>query len=155
MGKETQNPIPDAIVVLCAIIQSEDKKCQFRPDMIASTGQDGSFVVTSIPAGNYVVVYALGKDADPKSWKETTVNYGPFALDAPFDPFGGNQSSRLVDGFQFTTTRRDDKLVAVPGEGALVSIALGLTLEYVGGDPVSAQVASGRTAEVEIRASGQ
>jgi len=111
--------------------------------------------MTNIPAGNYVVVYALGKDVDPKSWKETTVNYGPFALDAPFDPFGGDKSSRLVDGFQFTSTLRDNKLVAVPKEGALVSIALGLTLEYVDGNPITVQVASGKTAEVEIRASGQ
>jgi hypothetical protein len=171
VGKKTKQPITNATVVLCTVIETEKEKtnCQLRTDMTAITSQDGRFSLTRIPAGTYVVVYALARDTPPQSLNGMIVNYGfiPAKPGTPYypnpeknldmipDPFGGSKGVQ-VSGNMFTALDNNYNIEGwIMGDGAIRSNEFALTLEFVDKKAATVQIEDNKTIEIEVWVSGQ
>lgn len=146
-GYTTGRPISEANLLLCPVLSLTE--FEFRNEIKAKTNSDGSFSITNVLPGSYVVVYSLnevdlsGTDLIGKTISHYNINNLTNSFDSDLtiltaDGQGGIQISNGAVS----------KLIG----GAAIFEQLGLIIEFREGQPITITSKVGETSLIEIRA---
>lgn len=150
-GSKSSQPIADAYVLLCAVVDptASEPECLLRADLSTVTDTDGSFTFESVSPGTYIVVYGLSDEVQgsPQTWDGRSVRYrSPVTV----DPFGGNQGASFPKGTEIDVA--GDGIYV--NTGSFTSNEFGLSIEYRQHEPLGISVTAGQTAQVTVDVSG-
>lgn len=139
---ESQKPLAGAAIILCLV--NNEEECTLRASLIATTEEDGSFKLSGVPLGKYIVLYNTSGEAK-EGWREIDqlkINYklqgrrprSPTSLltDEFYDTFGGGGDVIVHKG---TSVPFSDGIIESV-EGAFTSEKYGLTMEFHDGKPI-------------------
>lgn len=160
IGAESAQPLAGAAVVLCSVVA--EQTCMLRADLVSISTEEGSFELTEVPPGSYVVFYNPSAEAS-STWEELDglemilklEGLGLSRFPSPartelFSTFGGGGSITWQKG---TSIGFDDAGV-LEGDGSIISEEHGLTMDFHEGKPITVEVQPGETTAIEIRAWG-
>lgn len=153
MGAKTQRPLAGAAIVLCLI--TGERECTLQADLAARVGEDGSFELSEVPPGVYVVLYDPSGKA-MEGWKEIDQMMINYEIDKRNRiPLSDEFHEVFMAGGMLTVhnlsvTFKEGEVVDF--DGAVTSSKHGLTMEFYDLNPIMVDVKPGETSNVEIAA---
>ena len=162
IGADSKEALAGAAIILCRIISNGE--CTIQAEIITTTDDSGRFSFSTVPSGEYVLLYdSLGK-AIPiwKTINELTINYKPghripgeVALPKEFfETFGGGGKIVAQRGTSIGLDSLSDDAIASIKHGSFTSEKYGLTIDFREGNPPTIEVTQGKSVEIEINAWG-
>ena len=157
-GAESRQPIPNAVIILCRI--TDEDVCNVQADLAATTDDSGTFNISNVPPGSYVVLYnSYGKaHLNLSSIDGVNINYKlgpPMSPDSMctkefFSTFGGNEAVAVNKGT--TVEFKDGVMVSI--NGSFISEKYGVTMDFHEGKPLIIKVQKEQITETKIEAWG-
>lgn len=172
IGAESGKAQARAAIILG--LMTTEKKCSLKADLVTVVEENGSFQISNVPAGSYILFYDLSGKAKP-GWKdinglEISINFdclvagqlkGMPGVSIPpeweserkelFSTFGGGGTIITEEG---TTYEFKDGVPFVT-EGSFVSEKYGLQIDFRGGKPIVVEIKPESITSVEIKAWNQ
>jgi hypothetical protein len=78
IGRDTQQPLAGALIVLCEI--TDDFKCTLHAGLTATADTEGWFTVKEVPPGQYTVAYAKAENSAGVSFEDSSTVAVPFIV---------------------------------------------------------------------------
>jgi hypothetical protein len=78
IGRDTQQPLAGALIVLCEI--TDDFKCTLHAGLTATADAEGWFTVEEVPPGQYTVAYAKAENSAAVSFEDGFTVAVPFIV---------------------------------------------------------------------------
>jgi hypothetical protein len=78
IGRDTQQPLAGAFIVLCEI--TDDFKCTLHAGLTATADTEGWFTVKEVPPGQYTVAYAKAENSAGVSFEDSSTVAVPFIV---------------------------------------------------------------------------
>jgi hypothetical protein len=161
-GDKNQKPLDGAAMILCLIIA--EKKCRLEANLVISVNKDGSFQLTNVPSGRYVIFYNPSGDA-VGNWKKIDGKELSLKLEGLsqlqsaarkelFSTFGGEGEISIAAGTQLEFSMTSDNVI-VKGSGSITSVKYSLTMDFHEGEPISVEIVAGKVTEIDIQALAQ
>ena len=162
IGTDTEEPLAGATIILGLV--TGESECTLQSDLIASVGEDGTFALTDVPAGTYVVFYDLSEEAGGTlpEIDELKINYAligkpprggsSFIPNELYDTLGGGDALMVYLEAGAQVTMEDGIITSIEGSLALTSEKYGLTMEFHDGEPITVEVKAGETTDLDIMA---
>jgi len=148
LQEDTLLPLKGALVVL-AQYRNEHDQWLLSTNLATTTNNDGSFVLSGVEAGSYLVLYNSTGNAHEatKSWDRAELFFGDDNV-----LYCADTTSKLE--FDWAPVRAG---VTYPGKGHLILQEWDFVLEYVAipyeqGSPVKVEIEPNQIAEIEILA---
>lgn len=156
VGADSKQSI-DAIIMLCRI--TGEGSCRADPSGgYYSSSTQGTFRITEVTPGDYVVLYSLKSLDKCLIITNKTINYklGPTrSFDSIFtkeffETFGGGEGITVSKGT--TVNISDGNIVSI--DGSFTSEKYGVTMDFHNGKPLTVEVEKGQVTEIKIEAWG-
>ncbi|HEY55186.1 MAG TPA: hypothetical protein G4N91_02760 [Dehalococcoidia bacterium] len=162
IGADTAEPLAGATIILGLV--TGESECTLQSDLIAFVGEDGTSALTDVPAGIYVVFYDLSEEAEGTLQEidgleidyaligEPPGGTSSFITNELYDTLGGGDILMQHYEAGANLTIEDGVIASIEGSFALTSFRYGLTMEFHDGEPITVEVESGETANLDIMA---
>ena len=163
VGTESQSPLRGAKIVLGLV--TTENKCILKTNLSGTVNEGGSFEITEIPSGLYIVFYDPSQK-ERNAWENmdgVEMYVGVEGLFAPqssayasareqlFSTFGGESTIMVKKG---TSTKIKDGVIEVV-KGGIISEKYDLHMDFHEGKPIIVNIEANKLIEIEVKAWAQ